>query len=263
MRGKNVWHFTVSVRNCPLSYDQARCIQPTFCRMLCDPSVFYRIWSWLRSWWGKKFASSYNSFRPNHHSGYSLDREKHRTLLTLKWRRNVVYDVTNVEQHELLGFDASCPLPDVMPEQTNSLAVIEGVLSCFFQTTAAASTIGHVCRARSEIQTEKEQCVLCKQPGERELWEGHRAGPDLPPHPKAFGTGAPKRGHREEETGSIPAGPIARSRTPSNNFMIHHAVVMHLRNSGLNPAVSKTDIKNQWSTISKALDWSKLISQRI
>ena len=33
---------------------------------------------------------------PNHHSGYSLDREKHHTLLTLKRRKNVVYDVTNV-----------------------------------------------------------------------------------------------------------------------------------------------------------------------
>ena len=35
-------------------------------------------------------------------------------LLTLKWRKNV-YDVTNVEQHELFGFDASHPLTDVIP----------------------------------------------------------------------------------------------------------------------------------------------------
>ncbi len=42
---------------------------------------------------------------------------KHHTLLTLKRRKNVVHDVTNVEQHELLGFDASRPLPDVIPER--------------------------------------------------------------------------------------------------------------------------------------------------
>ena len=70
---------------------------------------------------------------------------------TLKRRQNVVYDVTN----ELLRFDASRSLTDVIPERTNSLAVVEGVLSRFFQTTAAASTIGHVCQAHSEVQSEK------------------------------------------------------------------------------------------------------------
>ena len=54
---------------------------------------------------------------PNPHSSYSRDHEKHHTLLTLKRRKNVVYDVTNVEQHELLGFDASRPLPDVNQER--------------------------------------------------------------------------------------------------------------------------------------------------
>ena len=34
----------------------------------------------------------------------------------------------------------------------------------------------------------------------------------------------------------------------------------HLRNSDWNPAVSKTVYKTRWSTLSKALDWSKLIS---
>ena len=82
------------------------------------------------------------SRRPNHHSSYGLDHEKHHTLLTLKRRKNVVDDVTNVEQHELLGFDASRPLPDVIPERANSLAVVEGVPSRFFQATAAANVIG-------------------------------------------------------------------------------------------------------------------------
>ena len=41
--------------------------------------------------------------------------------------------------------------------------------SHFFQATAAARTIGHVCQARSEVQDEKGQRVPCKPPGEQEL----------------------------------------------------------------------------------------------
>ena len=85
-------------------------------------------------------------------------------LLILKRKQNV-YDVINIKQHELLGFEVSCPLPDVM----NSLAVVEDVLSRFFQATAAASTIGHVCQAHFEVQTEKGQRVPCNQPFEQEL----------------------------------------------------------------------------------------------
>ena len=72
------------------------------------------------------------SRRPNDNSGYSLDGEKKHTLLTLKGSQNVVFDVSNVEQHELLEFDTSCPLLDVIPERTNSFAEVEGVLSSFF-----------------------------------------------------------------------------------------------------------------------------------
>ena len=39
-----------------------------------------------------------------------------------------------------------------------------------------------------------------------------------------------------------------------------YIMLIHLWNSGSNPAVYKTVAKNQWSTLSKALDWSKLIS---
>ena len=76
-------------------------------------------------------------------------------LLTLKQRKNVVHDITNIEQHKLFRFDASRPLPDVIPERANSLAVVEGMLSCFFQATATVSAVRHVCQARSEVQAEK------------------------------------------------------------------------------------------------------------
>ena len=70
------------------------------------------------------------SRHPNHHLGYSQDREKHHTLPTLLRRYNIVYDVTNVEQHEVLGTDTSHPLLDVTPGRPYPLAVVEGVQSC-------------------------------------------------------------------------------------------------------------------------------------
>ena len=110
-----------------------------------------------RSRWEKVciVIKSLVSRRPHHHSSYSQDREKHHTLLTLKRRKNVVHDVTNVEQHELFGLDAGRPLADVITKRTDSLAVVEGVLSRFFQATAAASAIGHVCQARLVVQAGK------------------------------------------------------------------------------------------------------------
>ena len=78
-------------------------------------------------------------------------------------------DVTNVEQYELLGFDVSRLLPDVIPERANSLAVVEGVLSRFFQTTDAANAIRHVYQACSEVQAEKGQRIPCKSPGEQDF----------------------------------------------------------------------------------------------
>ena len=74
----------------------------------------------------------------------------------MKRRKNVVHDVTNVEQHKLFGFDSSRPLPDVIPKRADSLAVVEGVLSRFFQPTAAARAIKHVCQVRFVVQVAKE-----------------------------------------------------------------------------------------------------------
>ena len=73
----------------------------------------------------------------------------------MKRRKNVVYDVTNVEQYKLFGFDASRPLPYVIPKRADSLAVVEGVLSLFFQATASARAIRHVCQARFVVQFTK------------------------------------------------------------------------------------------------------------
>ena len=95
----------------------------------------------------------------------------------MKRRKNVVYDVTNVEQHKLFGFDASRPLPDVIPKRADSLvlrrraqkACSEGVLSRFFQPTAAARAIRHVCQAHLVVQVAKGQRIPCKSPGEQEL----------------------------------------------------------------------------------------------
>ena len=65
-------------------------------------------------------------------------------FLTFIRRVNIVHDITNVEQHKLLGIDAGRPLSDVTPKRIDSLAVAEGVQSSFFWAIAAARAIGHV-----------------------------------------------------------------------------------------------------------------------
>ena len=130
------------LQHCPLSYDQARCIHPTFGECYAiqtfsiasdfNPKLMPEIQNQITMWKVCIIIQSLLSHHPNHHSSSSSDREKHHTLLTLKRTKNVVHNVTNVEQHELLGFEASCPLPDVIPEWANLLAVVEGVLSHFF-----------------------------------------------------------------------------------------------------------------------------------
>ena len=120
----------------------------------------------------RKFASSYNPlFRVVQITIRATARIARNTIRfsPVKRRKNVVYNVTNVEQHELFRFDASRPLPDVIPKWADLLAVVEGVLSRFFQPTASARAIRHVCQARLEVQAAKGQRIPNKSPGEREL----------------------------------------------------------------------------------------------
>ena len=88
----------------PLSDDPGASLHsphPFLSRMLCDPSVFYCICLKYKTRSKEEderkvciVIQSFVSRRPNHHSSHSSDREKHHTLLTLKRRKNVVYDVT-------------------------------------------------------------------------------------------------------------------------------------------------------------------------
>ena len=91
--------------------------------MLCGPSVFFITSNLDPKLMPKEqdqimmrkvcaLIQSFVSCLPNYHSSHSEDREKYHTLLTLIRRVNIVHDVTNVEQHELLGADASRPLLD-------------------------------------------------------------------------------------------------------------------------------------------------------
>ena len=66
-------------------------------------------------------------------------------------------------QTKQLGFDAGYPLSDMIQERTNSLAVVESEISCFFVATAAERTINRVYKLRSVIQAPKEQRVPCKR----------------------------------------------------------------------------------------------------
>ena len=80
------------------------------------------------------------------------------------------------------------------------------------------------------------------------------------------------RGEKSEDTEkrrqrvTLPDRPFERERL--RTLPVHlttacglwYNMLIYLRKSGLNPAVSKTVAKNRWSTLSKALDRSKLIS---
>ena len=59
---------------------------------------------------------------------------------------------------------------------------------------------------------------------------------------------------------SITNAPERLPFTCTTTWELWYIMLIHLRNSGLNPAVSKTDAKNRWSILSKALNWSKLVS---
>ena len=99
----------------PLSHDQARCIHPPFAEFYAiqafsiasdfDPQQMPKKQNQITMRKVCIVIKSLVSRRPHHHSSNSQDREKHHTLLTLKRRKNVVHDVTNVEQHELFGLD--------------------------------------------------------------------------------------------------------------------------------------------------------------
>ena len=63
----------------------------------------------------------------------------------------------------------------------------------------------------------------------------------------------------KRQRAALPDRTFDRKRLRKPSVHLHHCLI-HLRNSGLNPAVSKTVAENRWSTLLKALDWSKLIS---
>ena len=111
------------VQHCPLSCDQARCIHQPFVECYTvqafsivsnlDPKLVPKEQDQIPMRKVCTLIKSLVSRLPNHHTGYSQDRAKHHTLLTLMRRVNIVHDVTNVEQHELSGADVSRPLSDV------------------------------------------------------------------------------------------------------------------------------------------------------
>ena len=97
------------LQHCSLSYDQACCMHPPFVECYAVQAFSYA------SNLGPKLMSKEKNqiiirkvctliqslllCCPNHHSGYSLDNEKHLRFLTFSQRINIVYNVTNIKQH--------------------------------------------------------------------------------------------------------------------------------------------------------------------
>ena len=80
--------------------------------------------------------------------------------------------------------------------------------------------------------------------------------------------GMPKHRHWKVETGNSFVRRTVRSQGDPERFLFPcttaigdwYRMLIHLRNSNSNLAVSNTTIRNRWSTQLNALDWSKLIS---
>ena len=86
------------------------------------------------------------------------------TIPILKLWQKVVYDVTNIEQHELIGFNADRPLADLISQRTNSLAVVDGMINRYFEDFAAARTIGNVYQARFVFKAKRGNAFRASHP---------------------------------------------------------------------------------------------------
>ena len=111
----------------------------TFCRMLCgtiasdfDSKLMPKEQNQITMRKVCILIQSFLSHRPDHHSDYSLDHEKHHTFLTFIRRINIIHYVTNVEQHKLLRINEGRLLPEVTSKRMNSFTVVESVPRCFF-----------------------------------------------------------------------------------------------------------------------------------
>ena len=124
----------------------------------------------IRSWW-EKFASSYNAFfRVVQITILATARIARNTTRFSPSNGGRTLSRTNQRQATraaLVRCKPSTPRRD--PRKDELAGRSRRRAQPFFQTTAAANTIGHVCQAHSEAQAEKGQCVYCKPPGEREL----------------------------------------------------------------------------------------------
>ena len=98
------------LQHCPLSYDQARWFTHLLLNVMRSKRFLSHLiltLSWclkykISSWW-KKLASSYNPF-PSSKSPFEPLLGSTTCFSPWNGGKNVVYDVTNFEQHELLGF---------------------------------------------------------------------------------------------------------------------------------------------------------------
>ena len=93
--------------------------------------------------------------RPDHHLSHSQDDKKHPLFHTCPWRINVVNELEYVELHKVLVINVSSHLTDIVPKHPNSLAVEEGMLVCFFETTVSVGAIGDFCYVRFEGHVSK------------------------------------------------------------------------------------------------------------
>ena len=133
------------------------------------------------SWWTKL---NHDEKILHCHKIPSFASSKSPFYLQLGSRENAAYEANNIEQRELLGFDASRPFFDVIPKPTNLLVEVEGGLSRFSKLTLQRGQ--WEMSSRTTLLAEKWQRVPWKSPGNRELGvnqEARTSMSELPPLP--------------------------------------------------------------------------------
>ena len=150
---------------------------PTFCWMFCDPSIFYRIWFWLSAD-VENTKPDHDEKSLHHHTIPCFAWSKSPFELQLRLRETPYASHPETEEERCLRCNqrqaaraiwVRCEPSTPRRDPKTDELVVEGVFSRFFQPTAAARGIGHVCQARFVFQAEKGQRIPNKSPGEREL----------------------------------------------------------------------------------------------
>ena len=148
--------------------------------------------------------------------------------------------------------------PSLLSKLTLALAT-----SSYLLTTVLTTFMSDRQVTKTVISSAYAETFILKQPEKRTPCRAGFAVPSLSVWSSGSQASTQRRGDRGQPCRTDRSSVNASERSPftcTTASGLWYNMLIHLQNSGLIPAVSKTIAKNRWSTLSKALNWSKLIS---